>query len=143
MNHNIIAMNKIIVNRLDYSRIKRSIDDAKQLKSISNEEAEKLMKELDSAQIVPPEKIPSNVVTMNSIVKLSFLNNNKQVQFQIVYPDQANLKEHKISIFSPIATALIGYKVADEIEWIVPAGLTKIRIDEIIYQPEAAGDYAL
>ena len=136
-------MNKIIVNRLDYSRIKRSIDDAKQLKSISNEEAEKLMKELDSAQIVPPEKIPSNVVTMNSIVKLSFLNNNKQVQFQIVYPDQANLKEHKISIFSPIATALIGYKVADEIEWIVPAGLTKIRIDEIIYQPEAAGDYAL
>jgi regulator of nucleoside diphosphate kinase len=136
-------MNKIIVNRLDYQRIKRSVDDARQLKSISNEEAEKLMKELDSANIVPPEKIPSNVVTMNSIVKLSFLNNNKQVQFQIVYPDQANLKEHKISIFSPIATALIGYKVADEIEWIVPAGLTKIRIDEIIYQPEAAGDYSL
>jgi regulator of nucleoside diphosphate kinase len=136
-------MNQIIVNRLDYTRIKRCIDDAKQIKSISTEEAEKLMKELDSAKIVPPEKIPSNVVTMNSIVKLSFLNNNKQVQFQIVYPDQANLKEHKISIFSPIATALIGYKVADEIEWIVPAGLTKIRIDEIIYQPEAAGDYSL
>jgi regulator of nucleoside diphosphate kinase len=45
--------------------------------------------------------------------------------------------------FSPIATALIGYKVGDEIEWIIPAGLTKIRIDEIIYQPEAAGHYNL
>lgn len=136
-------MSKIVINRLDYARIKKCINDAKQFKSISNTEAEKLMKELDSAKIVEPEAIPSNVVTMNSIVKLSFLNNKKQVQFQIVYPNQANLKENKISIFSPIATALIGYKVADEIEWIVPAGLTNIRIDEIIYQPEAAGDYSL
>jgi regulator of nucleoside diphosphate kinase len=76
-------------------------------------------------------------------VKLSFSNNNKQVQFQIVYPDKANSRENKISIFSPIATALIGYKIGDEIEWIVPAGLTKMKIEEIIYQPEAAGDYNL
>jgi regulator of nucleoside diphosphate kinase len=136
-------MSKLIVNRLDYARIKNCISDAMQFKSISKAEAEKLRAELDSAKIVEPEAVPSNVVTMNSIVKLSFLNNNKQVQFQIVYPNQANLKENKISIFSPIATALIGYSVKDEIEWIVPAGLTKIRIDEIIYQPEAAGDYDL
>ncbi|GAB1453350.1 nucleoside diphosphate kinase regulator [Draconibacterium sp.] len=136
-------MNKLIINSLDYSRIKKCISDAKQFRSINAGEAEKLMNELNSAKIVMPEKMPSDVVTMNSIVKLSFLNNNKQVQFQIVYPEQANLKENKISIFSPIATALIGYKIADEIEWIVPAGLTKIRIDEIVYQPEAAGDYSL
>lgn len=136
-------MKKIIINRLDYARIKKCISDAKQFNSISNAEAEKLINELDSAKIVEPEAIPSNVVTMNSIVKLSFLNNNKQVQFQIVYPDQANLKENKISIFSPIATALIGYKVSDEIEWVIPTGLTNIRIEEIIYQPEAAGDYSL
>ena len=80
---------------------------------------------------------------MNSIVRISFLNTNKTTQFQIVYPDQANIKENKISIFSPVATALIGYKVSDEVEWIVPSGMTKLRIDEIIYQPEAAGDYDL
>lgn len=136
-------MSKLIINRLDYARIKKSISDAKQFKSISNSEAEKLQQELDAAKIVEPEAIPSNVVTMNSIVKLSFLNNDKKIQFQIVYPEQANIKENKISIFSPIATALIGYKVSDEVEWIVPAGLTRIRIDEIIYQPEAAGDFDL
>ncbi len=136
-------MNKLIINRLDYARIKRCIDDARQLGSISMPEAEKLMKELDGAKVVKPELIPANVVTMNSIVKISFLNNQKEVQFQIVYPDQANLKENKISIFSPIATALIGFKEGDEIEWVVPAGLTKIRIDKIIYQPEAAGDFSL
>lgn len=136
-------MSKLIINRLDYVRIKQCISEASQVKSITKAEAEKLMNELNSASIVDPDAVPSNVVTMNSIVKLSFLNSNKQVQFQIVYPDQANLRENKISIFSPIATALIGYKVQDEIEWIVPAGLTRIRIDEIIYQPEAAGDYNL
>jgi regulator of nucleoside diphosphate kinase len=136
-------MGKLILNRLDYSRIQKCINDAKQFKSINATEAESLKKELNSAKIVEPQEIPANVVTMNSIVKISFLNSDKHIEFRIVYPDQANLKENKISIFSPIATALIGYKVADEIEWIVPAGLTKIRIDEIIYQPEAAGNYNL
>ena len=136
-------MSKLIINSLDYARIKKCISDAKLFKSVSSAEAEKLLKELNDAQIVEPEAIPANVVTMNSIVKLSFLNNNKQIQFQIVYPENANIKENKFSIFSPIATALIGYKTGDEIEWIVPAGLTKIRIDEIIYQPEAAGDFNL
>jgi regulator of nucleoside diphosphate kinase len=136
-------MTKLILNRLDFLRIQKSIDNAKLVKSINADEAESLLHELNSATIVEPEEIPSNVVTMNSIVKISFLNSNQQTQFQIVYPQQANLKEKKISIFSPIATALIGYQVGDEVEWIVPAGPTKIRIDEIIYQPEAAGDYTL
>lgn len=48
-------MSKIIVNRLDYARIKKCISDATQFKSISDTEAKKLLKELDSAQIVEPE----------------------------------------------------------------------------------------
>ena len=136
-------MGKLILNRLDYYRIKKCINDAKQINSINASEAESLMTELNSAKIVDPKKIPSDVVTMNSIVKISFLNDNKNIEFQIVYPEQANLKERKISIFSPIDTALIGYKVNDEIEWLVPAGLTRIKIDEIIYQPEASGHYTI
>ena len=136
-------MSNIILSRLDYTRIKNYLRDALQNKSITEKESKNLLIELESAKIVDPHDVPGNIVTMNSIVKVSFLSNNKQLQFRIVYPDQANLKENKISIFSPIATALIGYKENDEIEWIVPSGLTKIKIDEIIYQPEAAGDYNL
>lgn len=136
-------MNRIILNKLDYTRIKKCISDALQAKSITAIEAEKLLKELNTAKVVDPEKIPANVVTMNSIVKIIFKDKNTPVQFRIVYPDQANLKENKISIFSPVATALIGYKTGDEIDWIVPAGITRIKIDEIIYQPEAAGCYDL
>jgi len=136
-------MSRLIISRVDYARIKKCINNAQANRSVNKNEAETLLNELESAKIVEPEKMPSDVVTMNSIVKLVFLNTEKRVEFQIVYPDNANLKENKISIFSPIATALIGYKVSDEIEWIVPAGLTKIKIEEIIYQPESAGDYSL
>lgn len=138
-------MSTIVLSRLDQARIKKWIGDARMMKAISLEEAGKLAAELDKAQIVDPEAMPADVVTMNSVVKISFLQgtNDKSIEFRIVYPDQANLKEHRISIFSPIATALIGYKVGDEIEWMVPAGMTKIRIDQILYQPEAAGDYEL
>lgn len=113
------------------------------MNTISSEEAENLLNELNSAKIVEPKDVPVNLVTMNSIVKIRFINTDKQIQFRIVYPDQADLRENKISIFSPVATALIGYKVNDEIEWLIPSGMTTIRIEEIIYQPEAAGDYTL
>lgn len=77
---------------------------------------------------------------MKSVVKLKFLKQKKEIEIQIVYPEDADSGNNKISIFSPIATALIGYKTGDEIEWFVPAGLTKMKI---IYQPEKSGEYQL
>lgn len=136
-------MKKVTLTKNDYTRIYKAITDAKNSKTINSNEAEKLLSELSKAEIVPSEKIDKDVVTMNSEVKLFFGNTQKEQSFKIVYPQDANLKENKISIFSPIATALIGYKIGDEIEWIVPGGMTKIKIVDLIYQPEAAGDFDL
>ena len=136
-------MKKVTLTKNDYTRIYKAITDAKNSKTINSNEAEKLLSELSKAEIVPSEKIDKDVVTMNSEVKLFFEKNKKKQSFKIVYPQDANLKENKISIFSPIATALIGYKIGDEIEWIVPGGMTKIKIVDLIYQPEAAGDFDL
>lgn len=136
-------MGNLVMNRLDYARIKKSIVDLKQSKAITPEELEKLNGELNAAKIVDPDKVPVDVVTMNSIVRILFRNSGKVLQFKIVYPDEANLKENKISIFSPVATALLGYRAGDEVDWIVPAGATKIYIEDIIYQPEAAGHFNL
>lgn len=136
-------MRQIILNRLDHLRIKKSLRDAKNKRSISPEEAMMLENELSSAVIVEPNEIPHDIVTMNSILQVRFLGDNRMLEFQIVYPENANLRENKISIFSPVATALIGYRENDEIEWIVPGGWTKIRIEKIIFQPEASGNYLL
>ncbi len=138
-----LTMKRIVMSKLDYARILKCIQDGKDKKTINSTEAENLLNELHAAKVVEPFEIPVDIVTMNSIVKIRFLKTNKELKFQIVYPDQANIKENKISIFSPVATALIGYKVSDEIEWVVPSGMTRIRIEEIIYQPEAEGNYDL
>ena len=136
-------MKQILITKQDFTRIHKSISDARLNNSIKKEEAEKLLNELHSAKMVASEEIPADVVTMNSIVKFHFENNQKEMQFQIVYPAQADFKNGKVSIFSPVASALIGYGIKDEIDWIVPSGMTKIIIDDIVYQPEAAGDFDL
>jgi regulator of nucleoside diphosphate kinase len=136
-------MKEIILNKLDVTRIKMAIEDAIRKNAICLKEVSNLVDELSSARIVEPREVPENVVTMNSIVKVSFLNTRKTLQIQLVYPEKANIRENKISILSPVATALIGYKVSDEVEWIVPSGMTRLKIEAIVYQPEAAGDFDL
>ena len=136
-------MEQIIITKQDSTRIHHAIREAKLKNTIKKEDADQVLAELHSAKIVASEDIPKDVVTMNSIVKIHFENNTNSIQFQIVYPHLANIKENKISIFSSVASALIGYRVHDEIDWLIPSGLTKIVIDEIIYQPEAAGDFDL
>lgn len=136
-------MNRIILSKLDYNRIYNSINKAEKTSAISEQEALALSKELEKAIVVEPQEIPNDVVTMNSTVKITFAKTGKQTELKIVYPQEADINKNLISIFSPIAAALIGYKVGDSIEWIVPSGPTSIRIDEIVYQPEAAGEFAL
>lgn len=136
-------MKQVTITKQDFNKIHRSITDAKARNTIKKEDAEKLLAELKSAKIVEQDQVESDVVTMNSIVKIHFQNNKTTMEFQLVYPAEANIKEHKISIFSSVAAALIGYRVGDEIDWLIPSGMTKIVIDEVIYQPESAGDFDL
>ena len=136
-------MNRITLSTLDYQRIYKSINEAEDANDISENEAQALSAELEQAKIVEPEEMPHNVVTMNSKVKITFVNTGKQIELKIVYPQDADINQNLISIFSPIAAALIGYKEGETIDWIVPSGPTRLKVDEIVYQPEAAGEYDL
>ncbi len=99
--------------------------------------------ELDKGEVVNSRNIPNNSITMNSKVRLRDINTQKEMICWLVFPDDSNADQGKISILAPIGTALLGYKIGDIIEWKVPAGLTKLKVEEILYQPEAAGDYQL
>jgi regulator of nucleoside diphosphate kinase len=104
---------------------------------------EKLRGELDRAQIVTPQEVPGDVITMNSKVVLTDLDSGEEETYTLVYPEHANPAEGKISILAPIGTAMLGYRVGDIFEWEVPAGRRRLRIEKLLYQPEAAGDYDL
>jgi len=104
---------------------------------------EELEVELNRAIIVDTDKIPPDIVTMNSKVYLRDMDTGKDEFYQLVYPEDADIEQNKISILAPIGTAILGYKVGDIIEWKVPAGLRKLKIKKIVYQPEAAKEYHL
>ncbi|MDD5584091.1 MAG: nucleoside diphosphate kinase regulator [Candidatus Omnitrophica bacterium] len=112
-------------------RIKNSIDDADWAR------VEELEAELKRANIVDSNNIPPDVVTMNSKVYLRDMDTGRDEFYQLVYPGEADIERCKISVLAPIGTAILGYKVEDIIEWRVPAGIRKLKIKKILYQPEA------
>ena len=102
-----------------------------------------LIDELNRAHVVAPEEIPGDVVTMNSRVRLADLDQGATHEYTLVYPQDADYPAGKLSIVAPIGAALIGYRVGDVVEWEVPAGRRRLRIEEILFQPEAAGRFDL
>jgi regulator of nucleoside diphosphate kinase len=76
---------------------------------------------------------------MNTRVRLADIETNEKQVYTVVFPSEANLEQRKISILAPIGTAILGYRLGDTVEWPVPGGIRKLRIEEILYQPEAAG----
>jgi regulator of nucleoside diphosphate kinase len=96
--------------------------------------------ELAKAEIVDSKEMPTDVITMNSRVEIEDLGLKRLLEYTLVFPEEANSTDRKVSILAPLGTALIGYRVGDTIEFNAPAGIRRIRVVKIIYQPEAAGD---
>jgi regulator of nucleoside diphosphate kinase len=134
--------NKIYITEFDMKRLKGLIQfaEARWDKRVV-QYLEELDEELDRAEIVKPEEIPTDVITMNSTFRLRDLDSGEELVYTLVFPARADSTNGKISILAPIGTAVLGYRIGDTIEWIVPAGLKRFRVKEIVYQPEAAGDY--
>ena len=97
-----------------------------------------LAEELERAMEVEPAAIPPDVITLNSKVRVTDLENDATSDYTLVLPGEANYDAGRISVLAPLGTALLGYRVGDEIEWEVPRGVRRIRIDAVLYQPEAS-----
>jgi regulator of nucleoside diphosphate kinase len=102
--------------------------------------AEALASELHRAVIVPRARVPADVVTMNSEVVYEDCANAQRRTVRVVYPKDADAAHGRISVLAPIGSALLGLRVGQEIDWRVPTGTKRIRVVEVRYQPEAAGD---
>ncbi|MCW7493548.1 nucleoside diphosphate kinase regulator [Leptospira sp. 2 VSF19] len=134
--------NKLCITHFDYNRIKLMISDyTKRNKMDPN--IKDLLGEIERAQKVDSHVIPPNFVTMNSVIELKNLNELEFQEFRLVFPEEANTDENKISVLAPIGTAILGYKIGDVIQWKIPSGVNQFQITNIKYQPEANGDYHL
>ena len=93
------------------------------------------------AMVVDPWKGAEDVVTMNSKALLQV--DDEEVEVTLVYPEDADDRAGKLSVSSGIGTAILGYKEGDSFNWRMPNRTCHIRIDKVLYQPEAAGDFHL
>lgn len=132
---------KIFVTAKDMERLRDLSRGAPTLSQSQRDCLKQLVTELDRAEVVDSRHIPRDVVTMNSRVKFRDLDTQEICVYCLVYPSFANYSENKISVLAPVGMALLGYRVHDVVEWPVPAGLRRLKIEEILYQPEAAGEY--
>ena len=138
-----MSKKQIYITNNDMKRLRELIMVASEFGNGDKKYLRDLKNELDKGEVIDSRDVPQDVITMNSKVRLRDINTQKEMICWLVFPDDSNADQGKISILAPIGTALLGYKVGDIIEWKVPAGLTKLKIEEILYQPEAAGDYNL
>jgi regulator of nucleoside diphosphate kinase len=128
----------IIVSSLDLQRLERLL--AREMTGYLPE-AEALQGELDRATVVEPMEIPPQVVTMNSIVRFRDEMTGEDHELTLVYPESRN-QPATVSVLAPIGSALLGLSVGQSIDWQIPSGrATRLRVLEIVRQPEAMGEY--
>lgn len=128
----------ILITEKDLLRIKNILDTQ------ASDEFENLELELDRARIISDNEVPADLVTMNSTVRFLNVQDNKETTLTLVYPPDADSAEGKVSVLASLGSALLGLRTGQEINWMFPDGKTRtLRILEVIYQPEASGDWHL
>ena len=131
----------IHITEFDLKRLRTLILDAQSTEYRKSEYLENLRMELNRAIIVAPQEVPPTVVTMNSTIVLVDLDTNEEETYTLVFPEDADLSKGRLSVLAPIGTAMLGYEIGDTFEWDVPAGKRHLRVERIIYQPEASGNF--
>ena len=125
------SKNSLVLRRDDYEIILSYLRSSSQKHYFDRKNAEELKLELKKAKLVGPEKFPVDVVRLNSKVKVQEDQNNSIMEFTLVTPDKADIKERKISVMAPIGAALIGFRQGQKVKWQVPSGKKTFTIMEV------------
>ena len=132
-----------LITNLDQRRLQSYLREAASSDNIITQRLAALDRRLAHARVVGSRDVPSNVVTMNSLVVLRSLDSGKRLICRLAYPHQARQSAHNVCVLRPLGTALLGKRVGHIIYW--PSGNQDrcMRIQQVLYQPEAAGDLHL
>lgn len=133
----------ICITRLDRDRLQKLIAMAGRRRDVDQQTLGSLASEIERAIILPSRQVAPDVITMNSRAQLRV--NDELAEVALVYPEHADAggSPQKISVLSPVGTAILGFREGDVIDWPDRDGQLKIQITKVLHQPEAAGDYHL
>lgn len=123
---------KIIVTERDYLLISNFINYNRHM--LSAYTLDRLSKELEEARVVAEEKTPQGVIRLNSAVELLENTLDKRLKIKFVLPSEADPRQQKISIFSPLGMALIGYQEGDVVEWELHGIVRQYQVLKVVNQ---------
>ncbi len=106
-------------------------DAAKEAQAHLEEKINRIKVAISEAKIIDPSRLSTDSVQILSKVEMTNLANKAKMAYTIVSESEANLREGKISITTPIAQGLLNHKVGDEVEIKIPRGTIHLRIDKI------------
>jgi RNA polymerase sigma-70 factor, ECF subfamily len=131
-----VRLPKVVLSRFDRDRLEQLLEKVGPRRNL-----DALHEEIERAEIVEPEAVPRNVVTMNSVVRFVDEDSDRESEVKLVFPGDADVEVSRISVLAPIGSALLGLSVGDSIDWPLPKGhRRRLRVVAVPYQPEAAGD---
>ncbi|WP_225073139.1 nucleoside diphosphate kinase regulator [Desulfuromonas sp. CSMB_57] len=134
---------QVFLTEYDHDRLLELIESAKEYYARDQDYLEQLEEDLSRCRLVDSRSIPADVVTMNSRVRIRDLDTDKEMEVTLVFPQKANLEAGRLSILSPIGAAILGGVQGQVVQRKVRSGIKQIRIEAILYQPEAAGNFDL
>jgi regulator of nucleoside diphosphate kinase len=137
-----MAERKIVITEPDYDRL-RHLVESPLYRSTHAVLLMALKEELNRGEVVAPDRIPKGVVTMHARFRVRDLDDDDQETYTLVYPDEADINAGKLSVLAPLGTALLGTRTGDVVEFDAPAGTRRLKVERVLYQPEAARDFHL
>lgn len=120
----------IVISEPD-ARVLRGLLSARAAQGHDQEHLEELSLELERAQVLESEQVAADVVTMHKPLRILDLSNGTRQELTLVGPAEANVSARRISVLAPLGTALLGYREGDEVEWLMPGGVRRLRIESV------------
>lgn len=116
----------LVLKEHDYNRLTSLVN------SVGVAVAGPLNAELIRADVVEDEDFPPDAVAMNATVKFQDMNTREETTVTLVYPHEANVEQMRISVLSPVGTALLGLRTGGVINWPMPGGkIRKLKVNRV------------
>ncbi len=131
---------RIVLSKQDLMRLRALFGTYASLPVMDRENLLDLREEIERASIVDAEQLPADVVTLDSSVLVRDVETGLCSTYSVVLPSQADLSAGRVSVLAPLGTALLGFREGDEVEWHMPRGLRRLKIETVMQAQKSPDD---
>jgi regulator of nucleoside diphosphate kinase len=138
-----LAATGVVITDTDRMRLKELSESLRSLRGPYTGYVGELEEQMHLASSVPATEIDPQVITMNSRFVVRDRRTGRLETFTLVYRSDCGGLDGSVSVLTPLGASLLGARVGDVIEWRFRGGVRELKIEQVLYQPEAAGDFHL